>query len=352
MTSPMEDSEWRFILYMCAHNKLECIEELKQQAPLLDLRRLVALSAGQRLLPLISLLIGSIGSELPRGLEHEALHILPLSRYRSEIAGEEAARICRLLTAAGLPVAVTKGVSLAHRCYVDGTRWFNDVDLMLRPRDAVSAVRVLDAAELPVGIVDDATEIPSKLPRADQVIYAMSPDHLPRRILSVNKAGLSAVALDIALSMTWHRSKWTIDIDPFFEQLERVPLADGVTSIPCLPLHAEFMFLVLHLFREAWFERSSRSVACGQFRDLVMVWECLDEVQRSLVSELIRACDLTRPIQWTLAHTEQLLNVSFTELELPPAHPDWLSSSVGRGDTQARWSGDMNRHLYENALPT
>lgn len=100
--------------------------------------------AEHRLLPLLLERLRRLGVDDPI-LEH--YHgVFRFFWFRNRVLLRQAARVCRDLEAAGIPVLVLKGVPLSLAYYEHtGHRPMNDVDILVRQADAVRAIeRLLD----------------------------------------------------------------------------------------------------------------------------------------------------------------------------------------------------------------
>lgn len=323
-----------------------------------DPDELVALAMRHNLLPaLAEFLVGhELDSTLPAGMRSHLKGTWQWCRQRALVQVGEAARVVDAVEAHGVRVACTKGIVVQSTLYRRrGIRYLADIDLMIRPQDQEPVREAMAELGYPwarrVGPGQDAL-VP--IARAKLAVYRLYPDHLPhfRRLTGDGVVPVSTV--DVAFDLTWYGSRWTVPMADVLHTLERIEVAEGVRLPTLLPTYG-FLFLALHLFREAWYERfvRTRDVRLTQFADLTRAWRSLSTADRHEVRELVRRYGLERPLAWVAGHTDGVYATSLTD-ELGvrgAADADWLATAGGNGDAPLRWAGDMRSRLAGSRPP-
>ncbi|MGW1845545.1 nucleotidyltransferase family protein [Streptomyces sp. NPDC001966] len=287
---------------------------------------------------------------LPARLRNPVLSYLLMSEHRAHLLTHEALRVSTALEGAGIQAAWTKGVVLQSTLYDDsGVRTYNDIDLMIAPadRERTQAALVDLGYEAAVAFDPTAREL-RKISRAAERMYRMSPDHLPHFHRLVDDLCVPHISVDVANSLTWHGSAWHVPLGPVMAQRETVNVLGG-TPLPTLsPTHC-FLFLCLHLFREAWVQRTvqTKDVSLAQFADIARQWRRSSPQTRRRVAESVATWELAGPVAWVCAHTDALLGTEMVAgLGLAAAaDPAWLASGQGGSGRRLTWSGDMRERL-------
>jgi hypothetical protein len=294
-------------------------------------------------------LIDDVPYRLARVLEELRIY----HRHRQRTLAAEALRVCAGLDAAGLRYAVTKGIPLQAELYPEpGVREINDIDLMAEHNDGAAIQDTL------IGLGFSArkeyrydTDSLVDLPRADLLNYLVSPDHLPHLRRIGSDGAVPSLAVDVAFSLTWHNAEWEVPVDEALGSVRRVPVDAGGQSgsIPALGHPYAFAFVVLHLFREGWFQRTAerKDLNLSQFTDVARYWAVLGAPDRAEFGALVVRHGLADPVAWVAHHTDVLFGTDIvTELDLRPvAMPSWIASGRGHRDTDLLWSGDIDERL-------
>jgi len=274
-------------------------------------------------------------------------HLAPVARLmrrQTEVISAVAARVVGILEEGGIPVAVTKGCALQHLVYTDGSRTFKDCDFMIRPEDATAAATLLSTGGAVQGYYKVGSNTASPLDLQTRLIYARSPDHLPKMVVSTGDDLVAAVNVDVAYSFTWASSAWQIDHSPALLSRTSIPAGDG--SLPCLPNPYHFLFVCLHLFREAWHEMTMRKVYLAQLRDVACFAAVLSEDERRTVTTLASSFGLEYPFTWVLAHCDEVFDGELLQVfDMPRADASELNTVMLRGDRMGRWRGTMTDRL-------
>lgn len=263
---------------------------------------------------------------------------------------DEAIRIHRYFRHSDVPALITKGIVVQSTLYAaPGTRQFNDIDFMLDAQHSKRAQLAL--APLGYGAantLDRKSGSLSPLSRADTLPYLIYPDHLPHHN-RLTEASVSQVVpafnVDVSFSLTWHRCAWQVPTGVVMgarRQAEIHGLHDSEV-VDTLSEHDEFLFLVLHLFREAWFTASSHVVRISQLGDVVRSWNRLGLASQELLVSRVAEFHLQAPLSWVVWHVDALFGTKIVEaLELQSyCDEQWLCSGFDQSLGFVMWSGDF-----------
>jgi hypothetical protein len=361
VTTPDSSAEWRLLTLVCvadeADDRFRRAVELTRDEPF-DVDRLVGMAARHGLAPQLGHFLqrSDRGGLLPATSRRHLREALDRNRDRTRKHVLEALHIARRLTAAGLTVAVTKGIAAQATLYDQaGTRSFNDIDLMVLPEQRDRVADVLAGLDYQLGkayqhrsgrLVD--------IPRSELLAYRLYPDHLPHLTRLTGDETLPYFVADVAFSLTWHSSGWQVPTADALARPVRLPVQDG--TLPVLDPVYDFLFLCLHLFREGWLAGTitTKDVRLAQFADICRHWERLTCHRREELAATVERHRLAAPVAWVTGHTDQLFDTRITAaLGLTAcASPDWLGSASVREGEYLSWPGSMSARLAEQGPPT
>ncbi len=132
-----------------------------------------------------------------------------------------------------------------------------------------------------------------------------------------------------------------------------LPLSDFPdVRIPCFLPPFQFLFTILHLFREAWFERwieMDQDVNLMKFADVVRLWQ----IHRKRLSsdafiQMLEAFEVKEPVLWVLEHLDRTFHTDIVSALGFAGHvsEDWLSSARVSGGRIVPWQGTMRERLW------
>ena len=263
-----------------------------------------------------------------------------------------AAQVVAAVEKNGGAIACTKGLVLESQIYSDrATRYMADVDFMISPRDRSAAEAALNGLGYEIGNCDHVAECLRPYDRREELLYWLTPDHLPRRIARLDDPIAPFVELDFALSLTWHSSEYQLDMDDVMRGLGRVSPPGLRDGLPCLSVFYHFLFIVMHLFREAWidpWDHPEKDVLLQKFMD---VYHLMNQFSAELMAEhapqRIRDTGLAKPVAWVLGHTDAIFGSDgleqFGVADL--ATDEWLASAQAGQRDRLRWSGDIRERM-------
>jgi hypothetical protein len=283
---------------------------------------------------------------------------LQWNRHRTRAFAREALRVVEALTDAGVQAAGTKGIVCQALLYDSrGTRYFNDVDLMISPTDAATTTEVMRA----LGYTNEKRYDLQRdelvaVPRDVHLVYQLYPDHLEPFFRVTGDTADPVYKFDFSFSLTWYRSHWQIPMDEVLRERDRVavlPPTDG--TLPTLTGPYGFLFLVLHLFRDTWFYSAilDKDVRLSQVADVARFWRRLGRSQAAAITALVRRHDLGPVVAWVTHHVDAVFGTTMVaDLELDAyADPRWLRSASGPDGSFLEWDGDMRHRLWRKGPP-
>jgi hypothetical protein len=358
---PLGATEWRCLELVASGESAACNHSELHAALAtgkFHVGEMLEQGAQHNLMPSVAtaLLHDTITGYIPHRLKIWLQRYVDSARDRARRQTEEALHIARLIREARLPVVYTKGVVLQLQLYGGlGGRTFSDIDLLTQPEHRAGLLSLLTDMGYVLGEYDWTADIVRPLPRRTELIYALSPDHVPHVVRQTGDPGLPYLDVDVAMSLTWHDSDWQVALDEALAHTITVVVPGQDGGLPTLKDEYAFIFTALHLFREGWFQRTieSKGLALGQFADVVRFWESLDGPSRAATRQLVERHALERPMAWVAAHTDSLFGSSITsgllldEAESPP----WLHSARGMRGEQLQWTGSMRDRLRAKAPP-
>lgn len=361
MTGPDSSAEWRLLVLVSVADEADdrCGHAVElTRARQFDVDRLVGMAARHGLAPKLAqfLQLSDRFGMLPATSRRHLRESWDRNRDRTRRHVTETVAITRRLAAAGLAVAVTKGVAAQATLYDHaGTRSFNDIDLMVLPAHRGQVADVLAELGYQQGkAYQHRTGKLVDIPRQESLAYRLYPDHLPHLTRLTGDDALPYVVVDVAFSLTWYTASWQVPTEDVLAEPVPLPVAGG--ELPVLEPRYDFLFLCLHLFREGWLAGTiaTKDVRLAQFADICRHWARLTCQRRAALAEVIDRHALHAPVAWVTGHTDQLFGTAITAaLGLTDlAAPDWLGSACVRDGEYLAWPGSMARRLAEQGPPT
>ena len=283
--------------------------------------------------------------------------LLHANRHRTALLRDEAARVAAALRDRGVRFACTKGIIFESALYdADGSRPMRDVDFMIRPDDRPLVVELMSDLGFRPGRYNWQRRS-IELDRRTELLYRLNPDHLPHFSRLNDDLILPCVMVDFANSFTWTHSPWQIPMDRCLADLRAQPIPEHPLALPRLAPPFEFLFTVLHVFREAWLQRAEGAaleVDLGRFADVRRCFAAQqDEIANGGFGALVHEFSLNEPVRWVLEHLDRTLGtdtVSSLGLDAPVSE-EWLASARAPGGGGLRWRGTMRERLHARVPP-
>jgi hypothetical protein len=294
-----------------------------------------------------------VRSRLPRMVCEHFTETAQRQRYKLGILRREAARIAEALQAREARFVATKGIVFESTLYRgNGGRHLSDIDFMIDPAHREVVPEVLAGLGYEMGYYDWRTDGLHRFTRKELIAYQLHADHLPSFTLLTSDPVVTYVSLDFATSLTWARCEFEVPIEHALAERDSQPIPghDGV-RLPIFTPDFQFLFTVLHLFREAWLEKwldLEQDVNLMKFADLLRLWEDHREMLadgRFLAK--VERYGVLRPLLWVLEHLDRTFGTRIVgELGLEGRTDEsWLASAGGGGGGLRLWHGDMRKRL-------
>ena len=276
------------------------------------------------------------------------------NRQKTAIYRHEAARIVRAFQQNGISFVGTKGISLESTLYQgNGSRSFHDIDWMIAPSDRQVTSQVLAELGYQMGTFDPQTN--SIIPHSRETLigYRLNPDHLPSRVRLTQTPLIRFVEVDVANSLTWTLCPFQIPVEVALAEIihQPIPGFDGL-KLPCFKPQFQFLFTVLHLFKEAWIEitvEMVKDVNLSKFADVVRLWDAYQDVLQT--AEFVNTLEdfgMVEPVVWVLEHLDRTFHTGIVAaLELTGrVEENWLQSAGSVKGKMRYWRGTMRERLY------
>jgi hypothetical protein len=350
MTRPLPDRslgpEWT-ILELLARGIVNDSERQMVRALLvaetLNWGELLEQALRHKMVPMLAhhIISNDLRFDVPTSIYLHLESALEWNRFQIEVYRREAVGVAQALAGRGIHFVVTKGIAFESTLYVGlGTRFMNDVDFMIAPRDRDLVLSVM--TELGFRTFFNY----AKDARREEISSRLNPDHLPKLARTVDEPGIKSIQIDVANSLTWAKSPFDVSVEEALadRREQPVPGLSGVT-LPCFRPNYQFLFTVLHLFREAWLQKFvefGSDVGLMKFGDVIRL---IDRDRKELTDgELLRIMEthnVTDPIAWVLRRTDETFHTGTLE----------VLGLEERGDEQLLAS-QMQSKGYVNALGT
>lgn len=323
MTRPLPDQslgpEWT-ILELLARDIVDDSERLMVRDLLvtdsLNWGELLEQALRHKMIPMLAhhIISNDLRFDVPTSIYLHLESNLEWNRFQIEIYRREAVRVAQALAGRGIPFVVTKGIAFESTLYGGlGTRFMNDIDFMIAPRDREAVLSVMKELEFHTFFEY------AKDARREEISSRLNQDHLPKLARTVDEPGIKTIQLDVANSLTWAKSPFDVPVEEALEDRveQPVPGMSGVT-LPCFRSNYQFLFTVLHLFREAWLQKFvdfGNDVGLMKFGDVIrLVDRDGKELADGKLLRIMETHKVTDAIAWVLRHTDETFHTGTLEL--------------------------------------
>ena len=360
MTRPLPDQslgpEWT-ILELLARGIVDDAEQQTVRDLLLsqtlDWGELLEQALRHKMLPMLAHHIISEGLrfDVPMSIYLHLESALEWNRSQIDVFRRETVRVAQGLAGHGIHFVVTKGMTFESTLYGSlGTRHMNDIDFMIAPPDreaVMSGMQELGFRPF-FGWAKDA--------RREEISSRLNRDHLPKLAREIDQPGTRIINIDIANSLTWTKSPFDVPVEEALANPveQPVPNMPGV-SIPCFRPVYQFLFTVLHLFREAWLQKFvdfGTDVGLMKFGDVIRL---IDRDRYELTDgELLRIMQtrrVTDAVAWVLRHMDETFQTRTQELLALEKYGDekLLASQMQSSAYVGAWGQSMRERLQSKA---
>ncbi len=352
-------SEWTLLELLClgltTHSEQELFEELITSKNL-QWGELLEQALRHKILPLLAFHSTSeqFAKRIPYFINNHLQTVLDLNRNKTTILRGEATRIVRSLNEKEVQFVGTKGITLESTLYAgNGSRYFSDIDFMVAPQYRDEVTNTLAQLNYQMGLFDWQTGKVRPHSRERMIGYKLNPDHLPTHVLLTYQPVIRYVEVDVANSLTWTRSDFQVPIEIALSKIVYQSIPDRTdVQMPCFSPKFQFIFTILHLFREAWIEvwlEWGQDVNLSKFADVVRLWNNYQSVINSAdFIQTIEEFGIVEPILWVLEHLDRTLHTGIVPaLGLEgKVTESWLFSAGSTDGKKRQWHGTMRERLH------
>jgi len=347
--------EWALLELLCLG-----LTEPEQQQMFGDLIRSGDLNWGElmdqalrhKMLPMLAVYTVSdeIYEFIPEYVQRHLRTVLNVNKQNIVILRNAAVEIVKALDKRGVKFVFTKGIIFESTLYGgNGGRVLSDIDLMIAPKNRDIVIEAMHELGYQMGTIDWKNKNIKPYDRKELMIYKLNPDHIPVFAKLTEDSVLWFVAIDIANSLTWTRSPFEVPIEIALEDIfyQSVPKIQNVQLPSFSPLY-QFIFTILHLFREAWFERWNYDVNLAKFSDVIRLWSTYHSLfENKEFREILIKYEIVKPVLWVLEHLDRTLKTGIvTALGLEEQVTDeGLASAFVTGGGMCSWKGTMRKRL-------
>jgi Uncharacterised nucleotidyltransferase len=304
-----------------------------------------------KMLPMLShhIISAELRFDVPTTIYQHLESALEWNRCQIEVFRRETVRVARGLADRSIHFVVTKGITFESTLYGGlGTRHMNDIDFMIAPSDrepVMSAMQELGFRPF-FNWARDA--------RREEISSRLNRDHLPKLAREIDQPGTRKINIDVANSLTWTKSPFDVPVEEALKEPVELPVP-GIPGVglPCFRSKYQFLFTVLHLFREAWLQKFvdfGTDVGLMKFGDVIRL---IDYNRSELTDgELLRIMEthnVTDPVAWVLRQLDETFQMRTLELlGLEKYGDEKLLASQMQSSAYVRTSGQSMRERLQS----
>ena len=280
--------------------------------------------------------------------------VLNSNRHRIAVFRNHAARIARALRDRNIRFVGTKGISLESSLYgANGSRHMLDIDFMIMPGDRDVVTEIMTGLGYAAGTYDLRTDRVSPPGRKDVIVHRLNPDHLMLFTVRTDDRVVRNVLVDVANSLTWTNCPFDVPLEHAFAEIRYQPIPGHTdVQLPVFGPNFQFLFTILHLFREAWLEKwieLAKDVNLSKFADVIRLWRTDGhDMMRAGFRKQLVDLEAVQPVLWVLEHLDRTFGMEIVKaigLE-GDTSDDWLFSARASGGALRRWPGTMRQRLH------
>lgn len=322
----------------------------------LDCQKLLQQATRHKISALLAFFIttNNYSEVIPSELKQQLETILFFNRHKINLYRSKAAEIVRALTKNKIKFVGTKGITLESTVYQsNGSRIMSDIDFMILPQDRKVVSQTLANLGYQMGTCEQQTGKIKPHSREIIINYKLNPDHLPTHISLIDDVIFPFIEVDIANSLTWTLCPFQIPTEIALENIvyQSIPKIKDV-KLPSFIPQFQFIFTILHLFKEAWIELTldinGKDVSLSKFGDVVRIWRVhQNELQNEEFVKILEEFNLILPVVWVLEHLDRTLQTNIvSSLSLEGRVTEkWLSSAASSTRKARQWRGTMRERL-------
>jgi hypothetical protein len=290
---------------------------------------------------------------IPTEILHHLHQVLSLNRHRTSILRREAARIVQTLRGRNIQFVGTKGITQESTLYGgNGSRYMLDVDFMIMPKDREVVSESMRGLGYEFATYDLRTDRVNAPTRKEIILHQLNPDHLFLFATRTDDPLVRYVMVDVANKLTWTNSPFDVPLEYAFNDIvyQSIPGYPDV-KLPSFSPLIQFLFTILHLFREAWLERwmsVGKDVNLSKFGDVIRLWRAHGEsMRRDGLTNRLEELGLIEPVVWVLEHLDRTFGTTIVrEINLQGRlTEEYLTSARASGGRLRQWKGTMRQRL-------
>lgn len=360
MTKPLPDQslgpEWTILELLAPGITDESERQMARDlllADTLDWGELLEQALRHKMLPMLAhhIILAGLRFDVPTSIYMHLESALEWNRCQIEVFRCEMVRVAQGLAGRGIQFVVTKGMTFESTLYGSlGTRNMNDIDFMIAPGDREAVMSVMQE----IGFRPFFEW--AKDPRREEISSRLNRDHLPKLMRAIDQPGTRTIHIDVANSLTWTKSPFDVPVEEALKETveQPVPGMPGV-GVPCFSPVYQFLFTVLHLFREAWLQKFvdfGSDVSLMKFGDVIRL---IDQNRNELTDgELLRTMEahsVTHPVAWVLRRMDETFQTRTLELLSLEKYGDeeLLASQMQSSAYVGAWGQSMRERLQSKA---
>src|SRR5262249_37711715 len=143
----------------------------------------------------------------------------------------------------------------------------------------------------------------AKDPRREEISSRLNPDHLPKLAREIDQPGARILDIAVANSLTGTRSPFEVPVEEALKDPVEQPIPGiAEVTLPCFRPVYQFLFTVLHLFREAWLQKFvdlGNDVGLMKFGDVIRLFDRYrDELTDGELLRIMETHNVTHPVAW------------------------------------------------------
>src|ERR1043166_6088818 len=290
---------------------------------------------------------------IPTELLHHLHQVLSLNRHRTSILRRRAAPIVQTLRGRNIQFVGTKGIAQESTLYGgNGSRYMLDVDFMIMPKDREVVSESMRGLGYEFATYDLRTDRVNAPTRKEIILHQLNPDHLFLFATRTDDPLVRYVVVDVANKSTWTNSPFDVPLEYAFNDIvyQSIPGYPDV-KLPSFSPLIQFLFTILHLFREAWLERwmsVGKDVNLSKFGDVIRLWRAHGEsMRRDGLTNRLEELGLIEPVVWVLEHLDRTFGTTIVrEINLQGRlTEEYLTSARASGGRLRQWKGTMRQRL-------
>lgn len=324
-----EDLNWKEILYQSVvHRQLNMVYYQLQVHDLLD----------------------AVDDEIVKAMRWQYSVI----ESKNRLYFKELTEISRALNEADVRAVVLKGVMLSSQVYPAlQTRYFNDVDFLIKLSDAPKVTEVLYSLGYVQGQFDTKAKVVNEVSKSQKRFHQLTTHELQEFLRPTDNPFVDVLEVDINHSILWvGNCPYSVNNEEIVDRAVQVELNGAKTYV--LNLEDGLIQLACHLFREAtiihWI-KELRDLKIYKFSDIFMYLKKYgDRINWGWLLDYVAAHKLNKILYYVFHYLNQMYGpVVDKEImaRLEPENKDYLDEYGVENDSPSKWACDFSTRLFD-----